>query len=605
MKAFYTLILVLVAGTAYGQTSLPVCQGSDASKWSYCFGTYTETQGTWKGDVYVGELGTLGIFHGQGTYFHLAENQWKGDKYVGPYKDGKRNGQGTYTFANGDKYVGEYKDGKANGQGTFTFADGSKYVGEYKDGKINGQGTFTFADGNKYVGEYKDAKKHGQGTFTFASGKKYVGEFKDDKINGQGIVTTADGKRQEGIWEDNRFIRESKVNLPSLNTNTADNTERNNLELERQRLASERRKLDEDKRQREVAKQSNRISITASSTQPDSSGVVTINIQTNTDTSSLKINGEELGGKADGSYSVKKVARVGQETKFNIVGIDVNGNTDSRTITVVRQAVDSKAVFGQLNAANVKQQPARDAVAIIIGIEKYKRVAKADFANADAQDFYDYANRALGIKPENIKLLLDEGADDVEIYKAFQNWLPVKVKKGKTDVYVFYSGHGYPGQDGNSLYILPHGADKDLISKTAINQQEIVSAIQNAQPRTVTMFLDSCYSGQTRSGDVLIAGARPIAPKTSTNSYPPNFTVISASSNDQISSASPELKHGIFSYYLMKGMEGDADQNKDGKITVAEIQEYLTDMVGRQAMGMNRKQQPQLFGDADRVLVGR
>jgi uncharacterized caspase-like protein len=119
------------------------------------------------------------------------------------------------------------------------------------------------------------------------------------------------------------------------------------------------------------------------------------------------------------------------------------------------------------------------------------------------------------------------------------------------------------------------------------------------------MFLDSCYSGQTRGGDVLIAGARPIAPKISTNSDPQNFTVISASANDQISSASPDLKHGIFSYYLMKGMEGDADLNKDSKITVAEMQEYLTDMVGRQAMGMNRKQQPQLFGDRDRVLVGR
>jgi len=53
----------------------------------------------------------------------------------------------------------------------------------------------------------------------------------------------------------------------------------------------------------------------------------------------------------------------------------------------------------------------------------------------------------------------------------------------------------------------------------------------------------------------------------------------------------------------MKGMEGDADINKDGKITVAEMQEYLTEMVGMQAMGMNRKQQPQLFGDGNRVLL--
>ena len=55
----------------------------------------------------------------------------------------------------------------------------------------------------------------------------------------------------------------------------------------------------------------------------------------------------------------------------------------------------------------------------------------------------------------------------------------------------------------------------------------------------------------------------------------------------------------------MKGIEGDADLNKDGKITFGEMQEHLTDTVGRQAMSMNRKQQPQLLGSAERVLVGK
>jgi hypothetical protein len=377
------------------------------------------------------------------------------------------------------------------------------------------------------------------------------------------------------------------------------------IEDEKARLAEERRLMDEEKKRRETVKSSTKMDLNVTTTEPDANGLVVISIQTGVDTSSLKINGEELGSNVNGIYSIKKVARVGQETKFVLAATDVYGNTDSKTITVVRQAVDSKAVFSQLNAANVKQQPTRDAVAIIIGIEKYKRVAKADFANADAQVFYDYASRALGIKPENIKLLVDDGADDAEIYRAFQNWLPLKVKKGKTEVFVFFSGHGLPSQDGKSLYLLPWGVDKDFVEKTAINQQEIIASLQAVQPKSVTMFLDSCYSGQARGGETLLASARPIALKAEANAYPPNFTVISASAPDQLSSSSPDLKHGIFSYYLMKGMEGDADQNKDGKITVAEIQEYLTDMVGRQAMGMNRKQQPQLFGDADRVLVGR
>lgn len=81
--------------------------------------------------------------------------------------------------------------------------------------------------------------------------------------------------------------------------------------------------------------------------------------------------------------------------------------------------------------------------------------------------------------------------------------------------------------------------------------------------------------------------------------------VIKASANDQISSSSPELKHGIYSFYLMKGMEGDADTNKDGKITLGEMQGFLAENVGRQAGMMNRKQETQLSGDPSKVLVGR
>ena len=120
------------------------------------------------------------------------------------------------------------------------------------------------------------------------------------------------------------------------------------------------------------------------------------------------------------------------------------------------------------------------------------------------------------------------------------------------------------------------------------------------------MFIDSCYSGQSRTGETLLASARPIAVTAKqTSNFPSNFTVISASAPDQISSSSPELRHGIFSYYLMRGMEGDADTNKDKQITVAEMQAYLSENVTRRAMGMNRTQQPQVVGDQSRVLVGR
>ena len=101
--------------------------------------------------------------NGQGTLTFGSGSKWAGDKYVGEWKDGKRTGQGIYTFYNGNIYIGEFKDGKVSGQGTFTFGSGSewsgdKYVGQFKNNKRNGQGTYTFADGRVEQGTWKDGK---------------------------------------------------------------------------------------------------------------------------------------------------------------------------------------------------------------------------------------------------------------------------------------------------------------------------------------------------------------------------------------------------------------------------------------------------------------
>jgi len=176
---------------------LPDCKSSSTYKHN-CFGTFTFASG----NKYVGEFKN-GKRHGQGTFTYAGGD---GEKYVGEFKNDKYNGQGTYTYADGDKYVGEWKDDKIHGQGTFTFASGNKYVGEFKNGKKHGQGTFTYASGDKYVGEHKNDKRHGQGTYTFASGDKYVGEFKNGKYNGQGTYTYADGTIESGIWEDDELL---------------------------------------------------------------------------------------------------------------------------------------------------------------------------------------------------------------------------------------------------------------------------------------------------------------------------------------------------------------------------------------------------------------
>ena len=334
----------------------------------------------------------------------------------------------------------------------------------------------------------------------------------------------------------------------------------------------------------------------------------------------VKIDIEEQNGKSfstftsNGTCKDKKVLLSLEENGKFIEGTWENGklitdkklDSDAANINSGSAKATSQVVRDQLKPSQIKSKSAnRDAVAIIVGVQGYKRLAKADYADQDATKFAEYAHRALGIPKEKIRLLTESDADQAALLKTFRNWLPLNVTKGKTEVFVFYSGHGLPSNDGKSLYFLPHGVDQDLLDETAVDQKKIIAAIQSTQPKSVTMFVDSCYSGQSRNGSQLLAGAKPVSLKNSDFGYPPEFTVFTASASDQISSASSDLQHGIFSFYLMKGMEGAADINNDGNITFGEMQQYLNENVQRQALVANRVQVPQLIGDPNRVLVGR
>ena len=102
---------------------------------------------------------------------------------------------------------------------------------------------------------------------------------------------------------------------------------------------------------------------------------------------------------------------------------------------------------------------------------------------------------------------------------------------------------------------------------------------------------------------MLIANARPIVIRPLAQSVPSNVTVISAASGSQISGAIEEKEHGLFTYYVLKGLGGEADANKDTLLKMNELSDYVSTNVREQAALSGREQTPELQGDADRVLV--
>ena len=310
---------------------------------------------------------------------------------------------------------------------------------------------------------------------------------------------------------------------------------------------------------------------------------------------------EVVGGK----FTVKGYSPVNK--KIIIEAIDQWGNRSRPKI--VKIIIDIKNTniaekLEPLNPSKIESLQSDSKVALIIGIEQYDQSPNASYANLDAKYFFDYARRGFGIKKQNIKILVDEDASLSKTYSAIFKWLPGKIKSNETDLIIFFSGHGLASSDGKAKYILPSDADPDLLSKTALSRSELFNQIIELNPKSVTMFFDTCYSGVSRDEETLLASAKPLRIVSDTsNEIPDNFTIFTASKAEQISSGLKEAKQGIFSYYLMKGLEGKADANKDKDITNGELLAYMDQNVSDKALVLGRQQNPMLLGDPDKILM--
>ena len=318
----------------------------------------------------------------------------------------------------------------------------------------------------------------------------------------------------------------------------------------------------------------------------------------------VQIDGETIPVR-NGKFKVTRFSPVDEQLK--IVAIDQWGNKSKPklvNITIDIKGTEIVEKLEQLNPSLIKSKPNKNRVALIIGIEKYEQTPDANFANLDAKYFYEYARKGFGISKANINLLVDEDASLIKSISTINKWLPSKIKKNQTELIIFFAGHGLASNDGKELYLLPQDSDPDLLSRTALSRTELFEQIIKLSPKSVTMFMDTCYSGISRDEKMLLASARPIRIVASDkDGIPDNFTIFSASKLDQISSGLKEAEHGIFSYFLMKGLEGKADLNKDKEITNGELLAYMDQNVSQKASELGRQQNPSLAGDPDKVLM--
>jgi len=328
-------------------------------------------------------------------------------------------------------------------------------------------------------------------------------------------------------------------------------------------------------------------------------------VKDGSDITELLVKGKAATIDEDGNFSMSRYVRLGRNV-FDIVALDAFGNKSTKVVTITRKMDVARILDKPLDLPSFQGKKDKSAVALIIGLDKYESIASAPWAESDASVFYDYAQQSLGISANRIALITGNKSDRSGIWKSLDRWLPTMVEKNDSNVYVYFAGHGLASADGMEAYLLPYDGDPDMLDRTAIPREEVINGLKNLKARSVTLFMDTCYSGTPKGGKgTLVADSRGlrIIKKSSFSSLPKNFTIFSAASNDETASSHPTQDNGLFSYWMMRGLGGEADGDNDRKITNGELHEFINKNVKKAAVSMGRKQNSQLLGDMDRVIA--
>jgi len=212
----------------------------------------------------------------------------------------------------------------------------------------------------------------------------------------------------------------------------------------------------------------------------------------------------------------------------------------------------------------------------------------------DVQAVKDYLITGLDFDEDNIKTLVDSRATREEITKELGENIPARV--GTNDrVLIYFSCHGgkeVRKTDGETLsYLIPYYGKQKSLYSTGIPIDAISDLSKRIPAKHVLFIVDACFSGNI--GQITKSGGYPEETKKEIETFIENKSreVITAGTKDEAANMGYEWnKQSVYTYYLLKGLRGGADYNKNKVITLSELQLYLETLVPKE---LKVKQTPQ------------
>ena len=221
--------------------------------------------------------------------------------------------------------------------------------------------------------------------------------------------------------------------------------------------------------------------------------------------------------------------------------------------------------------------------AFLIGNENYQLIASVPFALHDVRTMKQYCYKTLGIPETNIRVY-----EDATFGKMLACVREIKsiteAYSGNVEIIFYYAGHGVPDEASKSAYLLPIDAD-GVQKESCYSVGRLYQELGKLGANSVIVMMDACFSGSQR-GEGMLASARGVALKVKNDTPQGKMVTFSAATGEETAYPFTEQQHGMFTYYLLKGL-----QNSKGRINLGDLAEYVTTQVKQRSVVINHKMQ--------------
>jgi S1-C subfamily serine protease/uncharacterized caspase-like protein len=235
--------------------------------------------------------------------------------------------------------------------------------------------------------------------------------------------------------------------------------------------------------------------------------------------------------------------------------------------------------------------------AVIIGINAYEKWPSLEYAVNDAKSI----QKRLKEMGFDTITLLDNNATRENILKVLGDELPKRVQKNDR-VIIFFAGHGQTEDlaDGSQMgYIVPVDSDTRNIFSTAISMDQVRQFSRRLPAKHVLYLIDACYSGLglTRSGGI------PPSDRDYLNKITTRKAHQMLTAGGKGEQAHEEERHGVFTKYILEGLDGSADRDDKGYVTFSDLASYVKPKVTRMTRNSQVPQYGSIDGEGEFVFV--